>query len=128
MALGDLTRQIAKEALLSATAPAPKEQTAPAVGASDHLGATIFNQITAMQKALKDDEELVVLFQAVGERIRVLEIFLPSRGVAVLTGADPAGVRTRVISPVEVLQLVCKVSKAAPGGKPVRINLVTPKG
>lgn len=127
MALGDLTRQIAKEALLSATAPAPKEQ-APSAPASENLGATIFNQIQAMQKALKDDEELVILFHGAGERIRVMEIFLPSRGVAVLTGADPAGARTRVISPVEALQLVVKVSKTPAGVKPVRINLVTPKG
>jgi hypothetical protein len=126
MALGDLTRQIAKEALLSATAPAPKEQPA-APAASENLGTTIFNQIQAMQKALKEDEEMVALFHAGAERIRVMEIFLPTRSVAVLTGADSAGARTRVISPVESLQLVIKVSKVASGAKPLRINLVTPK-
>ena len=125
MALGDFTRQIAKEALLSATAPAPKEQ--PAAGAAENLGATIFSQIQAMQKALKEDEELVVLFGNGAERIRVMEIFLPSRQIAVLTGPDADRSLTRVISPVAALQLVCKVAKAPAGAKPVRVNLVTPK-
>ncbi|HTX36611.1 MAG TPA: hypothetical protein VME43_16400 [Bryobacteraceae bacterium] len=125
MALGDFTRQIAKEALLSATAPAPKEQ--PAAGAAENLGATIFSQIQAMQKALKEDEELVVLFGNGAERIRVIEIFLPSRQIAVLTGPDADRSLTRVISPVAALQLVCKVAKAPAGAKPVRVNLVTPK-
>ena len=127
MALGDLTRQIAKEALLSATAPAPKEQPSQASTASENIGATIFNQIHAMQKALKEDEELVAFAHVAGERIRVHEIFLPSRHVAVVTGADPAGARTRVISAIDALQVVCKVSKTAPGAKPLRINLVAPK-
>lgn len=125
MALGDLTRQIAKEALLSAAAPAPKEQ--PSSTAAENLGATIFSQIQAMQKALKDDEELVVVFAAGAERIRVMEIFLPSRQVAVLTGLDPERVLARVVSPVAALQLVCKVAKVPAGVKPARVNLVTPK-
>jgi hypothetical protein len=125
MALGDFTRQIAKEALLSATAPAPKETPAPAAG--ENLGATIFGQIQAMQKALKEDEELVVWFGSGAERIRVMEIFLPSRQIAVLTGPDAERSLTRVVSPVGALQLVCKVAKTPAGAKPVRVNLVTPK-
>ena len=125
MALGDLTRQIAKEALLSATAPAPKEPAAPA--GAENLGAIIFGQIQAMQKALKEDEELVVWFGSGAERLRVMEIFLPSRQIAVLTGADVERSLTRVISPVAALQLTCKVGKVAPGAKPMRVNLVTPK-
>ncbi len=127
MALGDLTRQIAKEALLSATSSAPKEQPAPAAPPAENLGATIFNQLQAMQKALKEDEELVVLFASGAERIRVMEIFLPSRNIAVLTGPDPDRSLTRVISPIAALQLVCKVVKTPAGAKPVRVNLVTPK-
>ena len=127
MALGDITRQIAKEALLSAASPAPKEQPAPAAGAAENLGATIFSQIQAMQKALKEDEELVVWFGSGAERIRVLEIFLPSRQVAVLTGPDSERSLTRVISPLSALQLVCKVARTPAGNKPVRVNLITPK-
>jgi len=127
MALGDFTRQIAKEALLSAAAPAPKEQPAPAAAPAENLGATIFNQIQAMQKALKEDEELVVWFASGPERIRVMEIFLPSKQIAVLTGPDADRNLTRVISPVAALQLVCKVIKTPAGAKPVRINLIVPK-
>jgi hypothetical protein len=126
MALGDITKQIAKEAFLSVTTPAPKEQPAPP--APDNPGAIVFSQIQAMQKALKEDEELVVWFASGAERIRVLEIFLPSRQIAVLTGPDAERSLTRVISPVATLQLVCKVAKPPAGVKPVRINLVTSKG
>ena len=74
-------------------------------------------QIAAMQKALKEDEELVVTFQSGSERIRVMEIFTPSRHLAVLSGQDADRNVTRVISPVDVLQLVCKVMKAPAGAK-----------
>ena len=126
MALGDITRQIAKEALLSAASPAPKEQPAAGVQ-SENLGAIIFSQIQAMQKALKEDEELAIWFSTANERIRVMEIFLPSRQIAVLTGPDADRSLTRVISPVAALQLICKVSKVPPGVKAVRVTLVTPK-
>jgi hypothetical protein len=126
MALGEFTKQIAQQALMSATTkdPAP----APATAAQgENLGAVILGQIAAMQKVLKEDEELVVTFQNGSERIRVLEIFTPSRQIAVLSGQDPERNVTRVISPVEALQLVCKVMKAPAGTKPVRVGLVIPK-
>ena len=122
MALVDLTKQIAQQALLNATTKEPAGPPPP-----EHVGATILAQISAMQRALKDDEELVVLFQNGGERIRVMEIFTPSRQVAVLSGADADRNTTRVISAVGSLQLVCKVMKVAPGAKAVRVALVTPK-
>jgi len=125
MALGDITRQIAKEALLSAASPAPKDQ--PAAAPVENLGAILFGQIQAMQKALKEDEELVVLYANGAERIRVMEIFLPSRQIAVLTGPDADRNLARVISPVAALQLVCKVVKTPAGAKPVRVNLLAPK-
>jgi len=127
MALVDLTKQFAKEALLSAASGSPKEQPAAAPPPGENLGATIFSQIHAMQKALKEDEELVVLFSNGVERIRVMEIFLPSRHIAVLSGSDPDRSLARVISPIEALQLICKVAKTPPGVKPARVNLVTPK-
>jgi hypothetical protein len=122
MALGDLTKQIAQQALLSATTKEPAGPPSP-----DHVCAIFLGQINAMQKALKDDEELVVLFQNGPERIRVMEIFAPTRQVAVLSGTDADRNLTRIISAVESLQLVCKVMKVAPGTKPTRVALVTPK-
>jgi hypothetical protein len=80
-----------------------------------------------MQKALKEDEELVVWFQNGSERIRVIEVIMPSWRLAVLSGLDADRNLTRVISPVESLQLVAKVMKLQSGAKPTRVGLVTPK-
>jgi len=125
MALGEFTKQIAQQALLSAT----KEPAAPPPAApqTDNLAAIVLGQVAAMQKALKEDEELLVTVQAGAERIRVMEIFTPSRQMAVLSGVDEARNTTRVIAPVESLQLVCKVMKAPAGAKPHRVGLITPK-
>src|ERR1035441_8007707 len=82
MALMDLTKQLAQQALLSAT-----QEPAAAV-APDNPGAVMLGQIGAMQKALKDDEELVVFAHCGAERIRVMEIYLASPQVAVLSGVD----------------------------------------
>ena len=80
-----------------------------------------------MQKALKDDEELVVWFANAGEKLRVMEIFLPSPRLAVLSGHDAQHNLTRVISPVDALQLVVKVMKVQAGAKASRVGLVMPK-
>src|SRR4051794_8034823 len=113
MALVDLTKQLAQQAILSATSEKPAAPPQP-----ESAGAVILAQLGAMQKALKEDEELLVLFQ----NIRIFEIFLPSRQVAILTGMDPERRQTRVISPVDTLQLVCKTIKPQPGVKPLRIK------
>jgi hypothetical protein len=86
-----------------------------------------------MQRALKEDEELLVLLQAGGINLRVLEFFFPSWQVAVVTGTDSDRPDkndksvTRVVSPVESLQLVCRVVKAPPPAKPTRIGFIAPK-
>jgi hypothetical protein len=123
MALGEFTKQIAQQALLSATS-APKE--APPAP-SDSTGAAIMAQIAAMQRQLKDDEELVVAFHQGGERIRVMEIYAPAGQVVVLIGLDANRTLTRVVSAPGVLQLICKTAKTTPGAKPVRVALVSQK-
>ncbi len=125
MALGELTKQIAQQALLNATTE--KEKPAPAQPAAENPGAIVLNQIAGMQKALKEDEELFVAVQSGGEKIRVMEIFMPSPHVLVLSGLDGERNRARVISAVEALQLVCKVVKAPAGAKPARIGLIAAK-
>jgi hypothetical protein len=125
MAFVDLTKQLAKEAFLSATKDPPP--AAPAAPVPDSVGAIIMGQIHSMQKALKDDEELVVWFIDAGGRLRVMEIFLPSPKLAILSGHDGDRNLTRVISPVDALQLVVKVMKVPAGSKPARIGLVMPK-
>ena len=128
MALGELTKQIAQQALLNAAAP--KETTpAPVIAAPapDPTGPAILAQIAAMQKVLKDDEELVVYIHAAGEKLRVVEIFLPNPQVAVVSAIDPNRALSRIVSAVPALQLVCRTGKVPAGAKPTRIGLVTPK-
>lgn len=122
MAFVDLTKQLAKEALISATTKEPPPPPPP-----DSITGTFLAQIASMQKALKEDEELIVTFQHGADRIRVMEVFTPSREVAVLGGTDADRNRVRIICAAASLQLACKVVKAPPGVKPVRVGLITPK-
>jgi hypothetical protein len=121
MALAELTKQLAIDAL---TAPAAKP-AAPA--APDSVSATMLGEIHAMQRLLKDDEELVVFCHAGGDNVRVLQIIVPSSQVFVLIGIDKDRNPTRVITPVDAAQFVCRVTRVAPGSKAARINVVIPK-
>lgn len=98
-----------------------------AQAAGEDVCAVVLGQIQAMQRALKEEDELLVLCAAGPEMIRVLEVFVPSPSVVVLTGIDTNRSITRVISPVESLQLVCKVMKVQPPAKPTRIHFIVPK-
>ena len=126
MALADLTKQLAQQAFLSATS-GPKDAPAPAPAAAPNTGPVFLAQIQAMQKAVKEDEELVVTAACGGDKIRVMEIFLPSAQVAVLGGIDIDRHAVRMVSAVDALQVLCKVVKVAPGAKPVRVGLAAPK-
>ena len=81
----------------------------------------------AMQRALKDDQELLILCTTGTETVRVLELFVPAWQLFVLTGIDTEKNITRVISPVESTQLVCKVVKVQAPAQPTRIRFVAPK-
>jgi hypothetical protein len=105
-----------------ATKPADTSQPAPA-----DVGAIIVGQIQAMQRPLREDQELNVTFRAGDEMLRVTEILVPNAQVLIFVGADSAGHVTRVISPVDMAQVVCKVMAVAPGAGPVRVNVLTPK-
>ena len=124
MALGELTKQLAQQALLNATTEKP---AAPEKPAAENPGGVVLGQIAGMQKALKEDEELLVTVGSGAEKIRIMEIFLPSPHVLVLSGLDVERNRARVVSSVEALQLVCKVVKVAAGAKASRIGLVAAK-
>ena len=121
MAFADLTKQLVQQALLSAT------KDPPAAAAPESAGPVILGQLALMQRALKEDEELIVLYQAGGERIRVLEVFLPSPEVAVLSGTDANRASARAIVPASSLELLCKVAKVPPPAKPMRVSLAVPK-
>jgi hypothetical protein len=108
---------------------AEKIQAAKPVAAptADAIGGVILGQIEAMQRALKEEQELVVLFTAGSETLRVLEIFVPSLHVFVLVGVDSEQNVTRVVIPAEAAQLVCKIMKATSGVQPVRVNVRWPR-
>ncbi|MEO8597792.1 MAG: hypothetical protein ABI759_31010 [Candidatus Solibacter sp.] len=128
MALADLTKQLAKEAFLQATKdpPAAPAAAAPAA-AADNPGSVLFGHIHGWQKNLKEDEELVVWFANAGEKLRVMKIILPTPKMAVLSGHDADHNLTRVITPLDALQLVAKVMKVPAGAKPSRVGLIMPK-
>ena len=141
MPLGNLTKQLAQQALqanvsdmLDSLRPKDAAQVAESLQGSrqaavpgENVCAIILGQIQAMQKALKEDEELLVLVQSGLETVRVMEIFVPSWGVAVLSGIDPERNLTRVIMPTDRVQLTCKVLKVQAGARPVKVAVVAPK-
>jgi hypothetical protein len=123
MAFADLTKQLAQQAILSAAKDPPTAAAAP----GESAGPVILAQLALMQRALKEDEELIVLYHAGGERIRVLEVFLPSPEVAVLSGTDANRAPARAIVTASSLALLCKTVKVPPPAKPARVTLLVPK-
>ncbi len=109
MSFAHLTKQLAQQAIADSLRPADSAATpdTPA-GTGGSIGATIIAQVQAMQKSLKDDQELVVLCTSGAETMRVLEIYAPSWSVAVLTGIGTDKIVSRLICAFELLQLVCK--------------------
>jgi len=106
----------------------PAKQDKPVVPApGESLGASIIGQVQAMQRACKEDQELVVLCGAGNETLRVLEFFAPSWQVLVMTGIDTDRNVTRVVTPIHSVQLVCKVMSVAADAKPARVNFIIPK-
>ena len=105
----------------------PPEATPKPAAPPDTLSAAILGQISAMQRGLGEDQELMVLVRATDETIRVAEIFVPNNLVLVFAGLDNPGNVTRVIVPVETAQVVCKVVRVAEGSRPMRVNILTPK-
>jgi hypothetical protein len=137
MALGNLGKVIAgqafettKKGVLDAFAsePAkPAEKPAEKAPAAEPLGGIFLGQIQGMQRALREDQELLVQVHTGTEVLRVLEIFVPSLQVLVLAGVDADQNVTRVIAPAESLKLVCKIVRVAPDTKPVRVNVLSPR-
>ena len=95
--------------------------------AGESIGAVILGQMQAMQRALKEDQELVVLFHEGGETLRVLEIFVPSIHVFVLAGVDADQNVTRMVIPAEAARLVFKIVKLSEGAKAVKVSVLSPR-
>jgi hypothetical protein len=138
MALADIGRGLtgqvldtAKNSMLDAVQgspakPAPAPAAAPSAPAADNAGAVMLGQIQAMQKSLKEDQELVVQLRAGEDMLRVTEIFIPSPQVLVLTGNDGQRRLTRIVAAASTVQLICKVLPVTPGVQPVRLRILTP--
>jgi len=122
MAIGEIAKQLAQQALADSVAvePAPAKTDAP--------GAVMLGQVAAMQKACKEDEELVVLVRSGEQSVRVFEFIVPTWQVFVMAGLDAANNTTRVVATPDNVQLVCKVLKAPSGRAPARIAFRLPKG
>lgn len=105
----------------------PKPAEAPKSSAPADVGAIIVAQIQAMQKPLREDQELQVSVRAVHDVLRVNEVFVPHSSVLVFSGVDNQGNVTRVIMPAEQVQLVCKIIPVLTGSVARRVNVMTPK-
>lgn len=130
MAFGELAKQLAGQAIggpAKDMMDALEGSARPAKTNDETVCQTIVGQLQAMQRALKDDQELVVTFHAGAETVRVLECFMPTWHVLVLSGLDREKNTTRVIAPVESVQLVCKTAKVQAPAKPARIAFVVPR-
>jgi hypothetical protein len=136
MTIGSLGKALANQAIESTKntvldavrTPEPAKPAEPRpAGDTGSLGAMMLGQIQAMQRPLKEDQELLVSIHAGEEMLRVLEIFVPGPQILVFSGIDSQGNVTRVISPVEAVQVVCKIVKTSLGANPVRVNILTPK-
>jgi hypothetical protein len=133
MNLGSIGKALANQALentkntvLDAVNP-PAAPKAPAPPPPADAGSTILGQIQAMQRPLTQDQELVVTVHAGDEVLRVTEIYVPNTHVLVFAGNDATGHVTRLISPVNAAQVICRIVKVSPGANPVRVNILTPK-
>jgi hypothetical protein len=113
-----------KNTVMEAMRPPDPPKVAPP---PDNTQAAILSQIQAMQRPLPEDQELMVLVRAGDEMLRVAEVFVPNSHVLVFAGLDGPGNVTRLITPVEAVQVVCKIVRVADGSRPVRVNILTPK-
>jgi hypothetical protein len=129
--LGQLTKQLAQQAIGNQVKDAVEGIVPPDASASapvvETMSSIMLGELNAMQKGLKDDQELVVTCTAGGEVLRVREIYVRSPQVAVVTGTTGEKTLTRVICPFDSMVLVCKPMSVAAGATAVRVRIVTPK-
>jgi hypothetical protein len=126
-ALANQAMETTKNTVMDAVRPADPAKAVEAKPLPQDTGAIIIGQIQAMQRPLREDQELAVMFHAGNDMLRIKEIFVPSAQVLVFAGVDPEGNVTRVIAPVDTAQVVCKVVPVAAGASPLRVNVLTPK-
>jgi hypothetical protein len=121
--IGELTKQLAQHAVEGiVTSDTPATPAVP-----ENVSSIVTGEIMAMQKGLKEDQELVITYTVGSETIRVREIFVRSPQVAVLIGTGLDKALTRVICSFDTLTLVCKPMPVAAGATPLRVRIAMPK-
>lgn len=133
MAFGNIGKVIAGQAIeatkknvMDAITADPQKPPEKAPG-PETVGGLILSQIQGMQRALKEDQELVVHYYTGVEMLRVHEVFVPSLLVLVLAGVDANQNVTRAIVPADSVKLICKIVRVAPETKPIRVNVLSPR-
>jgi uncharacterized protein (UPF0218 family) len=121
------TKKNVLDNLMAADAPRPAEKSHTPAAPPDPVGVVILNQIQGMQRALRDDQELVVSIDTGSDMLRVTDIFVPTLQVLVLAGEDDEKNVTRVVTAAESAKLVCKIVRVAPGAQAVRVNIRWPR-
>lgn len=139
MALGNFGKVLADQAIeatkrnvmghIGVSEPAkPADNGGTRQAPAPEVGPIILGQLQAMQKALREDQELRVEFFNGTESIHVLEIFVPTPQVFVLSGTD--GTRehaARVITPAATAVFTTRIIKVEPGVAPIRLNVLSPR-
>ena len=131
--LASQAMETTKKSVMDAVIPPdPKSRpaeaaVAPKPAAGIDIGAIILGQIQAMQRPLREDQELQVSLSAAHDVLRVNEVFVPHSAVLVFSGVDNLGNVTRVILPADHVQLVCKIVPVMPGNTARRVNIIPPK-
>jgi hypothetical protein len=121
----DATKKGVMDALVAEPAKAPEKP--PERSAPEPIGALILGQIQGMQRALREDQELIIEHHTGAEVLRITEIFVPSLQLLVLSGMDANGNITRVIAPADSAKLVCRIVGVAAGAKALRVSVLSPR-
>jgi len=138
MALGNLGKVLADPAIeatkrnvlgsLAGPEPTKAAESTPAKTAVVEIGPIILGQLQGMQKSLRDDQELRVEFYTGTETIHVLEIFVPTPQVFVLSGTDSSREHAvRVVTPAAAATFTTRIAKVEGGKTPLRLSILTPR-
>lgn len=139
MALGNFGKVLADQAIeatkrnvlgsLVGPDPARSAESASAKAAAPvEIGPIILGQLQGMQKSLREDQELRVEFYTGTETVHVLEIFVPTPQVFVLSGTDSSRQHAcRVITPAATATFTTRIAKLEPGVTPLRLNILSPR-
>ena len=140
MGIGNIGKLLANQALETtkksmiesvmgsdAAKPAAPDAAKALPVATFDVGSIITGQIQAMQRPLRDDQELQVSVSTAHEVLRINEIFVPNSAVLVFSGLDSLGNITRILTPADQVQLVCKIVNLPAGTPAKRVNVLTPR-